>query len=65
MEQRDSKEFLLKSLSKTDVIYCQDCAILILRRIRKPERWLPVLGDRYLSCPVCGELLVSVDEEQG
>ncbi len=64
MGQRDSKEFLLDSLSKTDVIYCRDCAILILRHIRKPERWPPLIGGKYLSCPVCGELLGSVEEEQ-
>ena len=63
--EKGKKELRLGSLIKQDVIYCHDCAILILRHIRRPERWPPLIGRKYLSCPLCGELLVSVEEEEG
>jgi len=53
-EKRD--ELRLGTLSQQDVIYCKDCAILILRHVRSPECWPPLIGRKYLSCPVLRRL---------
>jgi len=60
--EKERREIRLGTLSQQDAIYCKDCAILILRHVRSPKRWPPLIGRKYLSCPVCGKFLVSLEE---
>ncbi len=60
---KESPEFKLTSLSSQDVIFCPECAILILRHIRPQERSFPLIGHEGLFCPICGRMLVDLEEE--
>ncbi len=60
---KESPEFKLTSLSSQDVIFCPECAILILRHIRPRQRAFPLIGEEGLFCPICDRMLVKLEEE--
>ena len=60
---KKSPEFNLATLSSQDVIFCPECAILILRHIRPRQRAFPLIGEEGLFCPICDRMLVKLEEE--
>ena len=60
MSDFEAREFSLDTLEREDVIYCPDCAILILRYVRPVE--FPLIGKDGLYCPICDRMLLSKAE---